>query len=355
VSGAALIRCGGDEAALATLERARTSARDLNAPVLAVWAEVAALRCRVRLLPEEAHPAAERARKHAHAVGLEVAPALAQALDAVPPPPRSQGAGADDPRRRTTLTCLGGFQLRHGSLTVDPAALRPRARELLFLLALHHGRDVHREVIIDALWREAPPDAGTHRLHVAASSVRRFLAASGCGDQPLQRHGDAYRLCLGCDHSDVQVFESRLREAARLRARGDLQAALAEWTRAVEAYAGDLLPEAGPAEWVVGDRERLRVAAASASIEAARAADRLGRVEHAIAMAQHAVELDPLRDTAWAMLADLQNAAGDPSAAAATQLQHGRVASMLDVRMNVPPEVLSRLRPPGFGAWRGPA
>ena len=97
--------------------------------------------------------------------------------------------------------------------------------------------------------------------------------------------------------------------------------------QALEAYQGDLLGEAGPAEWVVGERDRLRVAAATAAYSAGQLSLRLRTPAEALPLARRATELDPLRDSAWAMLADVQERMGDLGSAAATRREHALVAS----------------------------
>ena len=99
-------------------------------------------------------------------------------------------------RSGCALRTLGGFEVVLNGKPVAWPPLRPRARALLLLLAIHQGKDLHRERLIDALWPDAPADAGPHRLQVAASNVRQSLAAVGLGDQAVQRNGDAYRLVL---------------------------------------------------------------------------------------------------------------------------------------------------------------
>ncbi len=233
-----------------------------------------------------------------------------------------------DPRTDSGLRmrCLGGFDLERDGRTVDCSSLRPRARSLLLLLAIHHGRDVHRERLIDALWPDAPPDAGTHRLQVAASAVRQCLATAGLGDHAVQRHADAYRLDLADAWVDLAEFEDRSDRARRAATRGDTENAVGQWSAALELYAGELLPEVGPAEWVLADRERLRLTAA----EAARGVAGLSAdTADAVRAAQRAIELDPLRDSSWLLLAELQDRLGDPTAAAATMREHARVTAEL--------------------------
>jgi DNA-binding SARP family transcriptional activator len=187
------------------------------------------------------------------------------------------------------------------------------------LLAIHQGKDLHRERLIDALWPDAPAEAGPHRLQVAASNVRQSLAAAGLGDQAVQRNGDAYRLVLPGTWIDLAEFETRLRRARR-------SGTLADWSGVLDLYAGELLPEVGAAEWVLAERDRYRLAAADAAVQVAG----LATDAQALRAAHRAVDLDPLRDSSWLLLADLQEEQGDPTAAAATRREHARICAELE-------------------------
>ncbi|MBM3679538.1 MAG: PAS sensor protein, partial [Actinobacteria bacterium] len=64
------------------------------------------------------------------------------------------------------LRCLGGLSLRLRGRDVDLGRLKPRARSLLRLLAMHEGRPVHREVLMEALWPECDLFTGGRNLQV---------------------------------------------------------------------------------------------------------------------------------------------------------------------------------------------
>ncbi len=106
------------------------------------------------------------------------------------------------------IRCFGSFAFSVAGRPIDLAALKPRPRAVLRLLALHAGRPVHREVIQDALWRDADPETGARSLHVALSALRRELEpAAGRGGWrdpgPRRRRlpaGDPGRFTRGRSH-----------------------------------------------------------------------------------------------------------------------------------------------------------
>lgn len=175
---------------------------------------------------------------------------------------------------------------------------------------------------MEALWPEAAPGAATHRLQVAASNVRQSLTRAGLADGTLQRHGDAYRLTVADAVLDVGEFESLVRKAVSAEAAGDLDSALRHLSAALSLYVGDLLEEVGPCEWVLAERDRLQLACAATAAAAARI--HLSRGEHAdaLSVARRAVALEPMRDSTWALLSEIQESMGDSFAAEATRRQY---------------------------------
>ncbi len=160
------------------LDRAARRADDLDAPVLATWARAAAAAHATACGEADAVSRTSAAREDARRCGIvdlslaeRVRPARRSApgTDATSP-------GAPTARPVPRVRCLGGFVLETTLGTVDLDGLRPLPRTLLLVLAMQHDQDVHREVLIDLLWPDTPVATAAHRLHAAASSVRRGLA-----------------------------------------------------------------------------------------------------------------------------------------------------------------------------------
>ncbi len=275
-----------------------------------------------------------------HTLALLVAapagPRIPRAVADGTPDPAPAGTPAGPPApagpRAVRLRCLGGFALELDDQPVDLGPLRPRARALLRLLALSPNRDVHREQLVDALWPGADLAVGTRRLQVAVSSVRQLLEQAGLpGTEVLARHGDAYRLALPPGSVvDVEAFERGVTDADAAARRAeptaaDLRATALAW------YRGDLLPEDGPAEYVVGERDRLRVLAATAAATLAQEYRALRQLRPALAAARQSVQLDRYQDLAWQLLADLHRDAGDDSAAARARRDHAAAQAELEL------------------------
>ena len=84
---------------------------------------------------------------------------------------------------------------------------------------------------------------------------------------------------------------------------------------------------------MVGERDRLRLAAAAAAETLARRLARARDDAAALDAARRAVELDAYRDSAWRLQVELHESAGDEAAAQATRDRHRKVLEELGVSL----------------------
>jgi DNA-binding SARP family transcriptional activator len=199
---------------------------------------------------------------------------------------------------------------------VDLTDLKPKARELLRFLVLYAGRPLHRERLIEQFWPDGDPASGLRGLQVAMSAIRRGLADAGAGALAPLRQGDAYVLpALGPDRSDLVAFHGALVAAGRDGAAGRPDDAARHLDDALQRYRGDLLPEDGPAEWVVGPREEVRGAAADAALALARLGAEQADHGAAAQACERGLRIDPYRDELWRLVIDAYDRAGDTASA----------------------------------------
>ena len=191
---------------------------------------------------------------------------------------------------------LGPLEVFHEGR--DVAVPGSRQRELLALLLLEAGRVVSTDRLMDELWGERQPAAGTTALRVRVSQLRKALRAGG--DVVVTRP-PGYLLIVPRDGLDLWRFERGLGEGERLlatdpaRAVDVLAAALGEWRGAPltdVAYAPF-------AQAAVVRLEELRASALELRIEAELA---LGRHARLIGELQGLVGEHPLRERLWAQL-----------------------------------------------------
>jgi DNA-binding SARP family transcriptional activator len=120
--------------------------------------------------------------------------------------------------------------LQDGRALALPGA---RQRALLAMLLLHTGEVVSTERLVDAIWGEEPPDAGTTALRVRVSQLRKALGADA---EVLVTRPPGYALEVPAEHFDLRRFERLTASADRAmtqqapaEAVDSLGAALALW------------------------------------------------------------------------------------------------------------------------------
>jgi DNA-binding SARP family transcriptional activator len=336
--------------AAAVLDEAADWFELMDAPVLQAWASALRALAMARAGASDAVPAALRAERLAQSRGVAGAGLFADAALATADVSRRaehlalaasrRAASGIGPgwatvaavRPPVAIRLFGGFQLEMDGTVLDLSGLKPRVRALLRLLAVQGGRPLHREVIQVALWPEAAPDAGARNLHVAMSSLRQALepGVARAGFTLIVRDGDAYRLATGPEVSiDLVAFEEDVVQGRAAASAGRSERALTCFQSALDRYGGELLPEDGAAEWIVGMRESCRSAAAEAAQWLAEL--RLGRGDPggAAQAAASGLRIDRYHDPLWRLLASAREQAGDHVAASRARAEYAQVLAEL--------------------------
>ena len=157
-----------------------------------------------------------------------------------------------------TVHMLGTFRMTVGDAPVK--ILSSRSLSLFKYLLIHHMQAIHRELLMDKFWPDAEPETARNSLNVAIHSLRQQLRA--VSDVPvIVFEAGAYGLAPNLQiWIDVEEFERAHQTGHRLETRNQLSAAIAEYECAISLYQGDFLEESPYEEWMVLDRERLRIA-----------------------------------------------------------------------------------------------
>jgi len=149
---------------------------------------------------------------------------------------------------------LGGFSFSMGNQIVSEDAWHlKKAANLIKLLALSPEHRLHREQAMDLLWPALAPKAAANNLHYALHNARRTLGIASSSASPYLRYqGEQLVLCPGGQlWVDVEAFEDAARAARRIREP-------APYRRAIDLYAGELLPADRYEEWAEARRQELR-------------------------------------------------------------------------------------------------
>lgn len=353
LGGWAGINAGG--APVDLLEHATASLRRLGAATLEAWAQGLLALAMARQGAPEAREVALQAEAFARSSGVpnaQLYPYLALALldsdrasdfvalaenirretaISTPSPPEQDAVEAS---AGVQVRCFGGFSIQVAGKEADLGMLKPKARSLLRLLAINGGNPVHREAIQEALWPEADAESAVRGLHVAISAARRLLEPDvpRGGASLLRREGEAYRLALGSDAvADVVEYDLAAAAARTARQRSDLPGLADAFEKLCALHAGDLLPEDGSAEWVLGPRERCRAALVESSQALAAMLAAAGRPADAAEVCAAGLRVERYQDALWQMLIAAREQTGEVGAANRARSEYEHVLAELGV------------------------
>ena len=169
----------------------------------------------------------------------------------------------------------------------------PKQRALLALLLLHANEPVSRDVLVDGLWGERPPETAAKALQVYVSQLRRSL-----GHERVLTSPGGYELVVAPDGLDLLRFEgliAQARAAPPAAAAAKLREALALWRGRALADVAD----AAFAQAETGRLEELRLAAAEGLVDAELA---LGHEAELVPELERVVAQNPLRERPRAQL-----------------------------------------------------
>jgi DNA-binding SARP family transcriptional activator len=202
------------------------------------------------------------------------------------------------------IRTLGRFsvQLQGRPLT---GAARPRFQrslELLQALIALGGRDVHAELLSQALWPDAEGDKALNAFDVTLHRLRQLLDV----DHLLLVRERRLTLNSELAWVDVWTFERLVNHAERLLARIGEPAVARQLARCEERmlnlYQGAFLEREAARTWSLSLRERLRSKLLRHMTEAGPAWERAGEWDTAIRYYRKGLEIDPLVETLYQRL-----------------------------------------------------
>src|SRR5262249_31141026 len=105
--------------------------------------------------------------------------------------------------------------------------------------------------------------------------------------------------------------------------------AIAHYRRVVDLYAGELLPEEGPAEWLLDERELRRSELCEAALGLAELLLAGGEALSAALDCVRAIRVQPVAESLWRTCALAYETAGDAAAAEQTRRRYQSVLAEL--------------------------
>lgn len=197
----------------------------------------------------------------------------------------------------------------------------PKPRTMLALLAVHAGRVVSQEQLVDAVWGEEPPEQARAAVYTYVSTLRRAFADEA---DVISRNGGGYLLAAELDQVDLHVFTTEVGAGRRALADGDLAEAAARFTAALAVWRGPALGGA-QGQWAEAERarlEELRLAALEDRVDADLA---IGRGAALVAELSAVVAAHPLRERLRSQLMLALNQSGRQAEALACYQEGRRV------------------------------
>lgn len=183
---------------------------------------------------------------------------------------------------------------------------RPRVQRLLVYLLLQRHSSLTREAVAFSLWPDSREQEALGQLRRALNELRAALPPIEHNDWIITTQGELGWNPKAPYSLDIEQFE-----------RLNRQATPPAWREAVALYTGDLLLELGD-EWVVSEREHLRLKQLETLGRLATHHRGLGDYDAAISFVRRKLALDPLLEGAYRELMTLQYLAGDRAAALAS-------------------------------------
>ena len=232
------------------------------------------------------------------------------------------------------VSLLGRFEVSVGARVVGEEVWRLRkAAGLVKLLALAPHHRLHREQAMEALWPDLAPRSAANNLHQTLHAARRTLEPEAGDFQYVVLRDELLLLCPdGSLRVDVDAFEEAAAEARRS---GEPVA----YRRALELYAGDLLPRDRYEDWAEERRAGLRQRYLALLSGLAAIYQGRGDFDRAIEALQRVVSGDPTDEEAHVGLMRAYAASGQRHQALR---QYGRLEAALRRESGAEPGTASR-------------
>jgi DNA-binding SARP family transcriptional activator len=149
------------------------------------------------------------------------------------------------------LRVLGPLELAGDAGRITIHATKPRT--LLAMLAIHRGTVCDGDVLIDALWGDAPPASAAKLVHVYVSQLRRALPAG----VEIRTEPSGYALAIDPSDFDATEFERLRADGLAALASGNAALAASVLGRALGLWRGPAYADVRYEEFARHEIERL--------------------------------------------------------------------------------------------------
>lgn len=211
---------------------------------------------------------------------------------------------------------LGRFTISQGSCRVANTAWRRKlAKSIAKFLIVHADREFTSEQLMEIFLPNASLNEGRQLLNQAISVVRRAfepgIAPKRESAYVKLQHG-TYRFTLPEGSTvDLITFEQFCKVAAAAQSKQDHYSALVNYSKALELYKGNFLPEDLYQQWTAPIREQARSMYLRALYATANAYFQKLEFERCIHQAEHLLREEPWDEKAYLLLMQCHFALGD--------------------------------------------
>ena len=210
---------------------------------------------------------------------------------------------------------FGCFEVMVGERIINDTDLRKKSRLMLTLLVTSQGRDVPRDVLLDALWPESARPRALDNFYTIWGNL---VMAVGEGPY-LERVGDFCRINTRHVVSDVGEFERLSRQL--LVSHMQPRELLDTYAHLESLYKGDLLPSEVGNKQVDAQRVRYKALFADSMVAASSCALGMEDARLALWFARKGMEADDKREDTYFALMRAQVAAGQRCSAIRTYFE----------------------------------
>jgi DNA-binding SARP family transcriptional activator len=231
---------------------------------------------------------------------MAMARAIATRLRRAPPSARLASETTAPPV--LSIRCLGPIEIRRDGVLVPPSSFeRKSALTLLRILILAGGAPVHRDLLVERLWPDAPDRGGANRLHGVVHALRAAIEPHFAAHEFrfIRNSGPLYHFDTSSG-AQVDLFTFREKVARIRRALRTTRTVgpetVADLEDAIALYGGALFADDPCADWCAIERDALQeqFLCAVQDLAVARvAATELDRAAEAIRMG---LRVDPFRE-----------------------------------------------------------
>ncbi len=208
-----------------------------------------------------------------------------------------------------SVDLLGGLRVRAGETTMGPRELGgAKPRRVLLALLLHRGSPVSKDRLVSLLWGASPPSCAKATLEAYVCVLRKRLQPSHAARASLIT---TVAGCYAIDMSRVDLDLVRYERlvSAALQPATSAADALPMLHRAMALSESPLLPEEHDSEWLDDVR---RIHSQNVCKDLVAAANKVAGLDAGSAerWARHALDGDPLDESAWHALLGAKEASG---------------------------------------------